>query len=145
MNTRSYSIKATVLFENAFWVGIFEKNDHLGYAVARKVFGSEPSDVEFYEFILASYDELSFSTTPHGAQLIKKERNPKRVHREARKELEKMKKGNMNVGYAQEVLRLELEKNKKTRKSVSRDQKQAEEERKFQLKQEKKKKKQRGH
>ena len=47
-----YTINVTILFENNFWMGIFERNDDDGYAVARKIFGSEPSDAELYEFVL---------------------------------------------------------------------------------------------
>ncbi len=32
---KQYTIKVTVLLENSFWIGLFERNDDEGYAVAR--------------------------------------------------------------------------------------------------------------
>ncbi|MCH9617966.1 MAG: hypothetical protein SP4CHLAM5_00890 [Chlamydiia bacterium] len=46
------SIKATIFFERLFWVATFERTDKEGYAIARHIFGGEPSDQEVYEFVL---------------------------------------------------------------------------------------------
>ncbi len=43
---KQYTIKVTILLENSFWIGLFERNDSEGYAVARKIFGGEPTDNE---------------------------------------------------------------------------------------------------
>ncbi len=59
--------------------------------------------------------------------------------------MEKAKQDLPSTTHAQEVLRLELEKNKKLRKTISKIQKEARQEEKFRQKQEKKKKKHRGH
>lgn len=48
-------IKATVLLEKFLWVVIFERTDKKGYAVARTVFGNEPTDPELYEFISSHF------------------------------------------------------------------------------------------
>lgn len=141
---KQYTIKATVLLENSFWVGLFERNDSEGYAVARKIFGGEPTDPELYEFVLNHFDELKF-TEPREFKLVIKRKNPKRVQREVRHEMEKAKKGLPSTTHAQEVLRLELEKNKKLKKVTSKAEKEARQEERFRQKQEKKKKKQRGH
>lgn len=141
---KQFTIKVTVLLENSFWVGLFERNDNEGYAVARKIFGGEPTDAELYEFVLTHFDELKF-TEPQEFKLVIKRKNPKRVQREVRYEMEKAKKGLPSVTLAQEVLRLELEKNKKLKKVTSRTEKEARQEERFRQKQEKKKKKQRGH
>lgn len=141
---KKYTIKVTVLIENSFWVGIFERNDSEGYAVARKIFGGEPTDPELYEFVLVHFDELKF-TEPQEFQLVIKRKNPKRIQREVRQEMEKAKQDLPSTTHAQEVLRLELEKNKKLRKTISKIQKEARQEEKFRQKQEKKKKKHRGH
>lgn len=141
---KQYTIKVTVLLENSFWVGLFERSDNEGYAVARKIFGGEPTDAELYEFVLTHFDELKF-TEPKEFRLVIKRKNPKRVQREVRHEMKKAKKGLPNVTHAQEVLRLELEKNKKLKKVISRTDKEAQQEERFHQKQEKKKKKQRGH
>ncbi len=141
---KQYTIKVTVLLENSFWIGVFERNDSEGYAVARKIFGVEPTDAELYEFVLIHFDELKF-TEPQEFRLVIKRKNPKRVQREVRHEMEKAKKGLSSTTHAQEVLRLELEKNKKLKKGTSRTEKVARQEERFRQKQEKKKKKQRGH
>lgn len=139
-----YSIKATVLFENNFWTGIFERNDQDDYAAARKIFGDEPTDAQLYDFVLNHYDELKF-TEPHQFKLIIKRKNPKRVQREVRREMKQARQGLTSTTRAQEVLRIDLEKNKKIRKIISRIEKEAKKEMKFQQKQVKRKKKHRGH
>ena len=54
------TVKATIFFDKRFWVGTFERTDKEGYAVARHIFGSEPSDPEVHEFVLSHYHELKF-------------------------------------------------------------------------------------
>lgn len=141
---KQYTIKVTLLIENSFWVGLFERTDHDGYAAARKIFGGEPTDAELYDFVLKNYNELKF-TEPQEFQLIIKRKNPKRMQREVRREMNNAKKGLPSTTHAQEVLRLELEKNKKLKKTRSKAEKEARQEEKFQQKQEKRKKKHRGH
>ncbi|TAK76764.1 MAG: DUF2992 family protein [Gammaproteobacteria bacterium] len=140
---KKYTIKVTVLLENSFWVGLFERNDAEGYAAARKIFGGEPTDAELYDFVLTHFDELKF-TAPQDFELVIKRKNPKRMQREVRREMEKAKKGLSSATHAQEVLRLELEKNKKLKKSISKAEKETQQEEKFRQKQEKRKKKHRG-
>jgi 2'-5' RNA ligase len=141
---KQYTIKVTVLLENSFWVGIFERNDNKGYAVARKIFGNEPTDAELYDFILTNFDKLKF-TEPQNFKLVIKRKNPKRMQREVRHEMKKAKQGLPSTTHAQETLRLDLEKNKKLKKITSKAEKKAHQDKKFQQKQEKKKKKHRGH
>lgn len=141
---KQYTIKVTVLLEKVFWVGLFERNDDAGYAAARKIFGSEPTDAELYDFVITNFNELKF-TEPQDFQLIIKRKNPKRKQREVRREMENAKKGLPSTTHAQEVLRHELEKNKILRKSISKTEKEARLEKLFQQKQEKRKKKHRGH
>lgn len=141
METR---IKVTICPENALWVGIFERADEQGLAAARVIFGKEPTDPELYEWVLSNFDKLKFSTQQQ-FKLIIKRKNPKRVLREVKKELEKVAGAGRKESFAQEALRLELEKTKKLRKSKSRTEKEAEEAERFSLRQEKKKQKKRGH
>ena len=79
-------IKATVFLEGPIWVGTFERTDIKGYAIARKVFGSEPSDIEIYEFVLNDYQDLQFGA-PGKFTLEIKRKNHKRMQREIRKEM----------------------------------------------------------
>lgn len=142
--TKSHTIKVTVLLENTFWVGLFERKDDEGYAVARQIFGSEPTDAELYEFILTNYERLKF-TEPQDFKLVIKRKKYKRMQREVRHEMKNARKNSTNVTHAQEVLRVELEKKKKIKKTSSKTAKENILERKFKLKQEKKKRKHRGH
>ena len=141
---KQYTIQVTVLLENSLWAGIFERNDDEGYAVARKIFGDEPTDAELYDFVLNNFYELKF-TAPQNFKLVIKRKSPKRVQREVKKIMEKVKKGSTNITRAQEVLKLDLEKNKKIKKTVSRVEREAKLQEKFMLKQAKKKSKHRGH
>lgn len=136
-------IKVTVLMENAFWVGIFEREDDSGYATTRHVFGKEPTDPELYQFVSDHFYELNFTEPQKDIKLIIKRKNFKRMTREVRKEMSAV--GSVKMTRSQEVLKDELEKNKKQRKTLSAKQKQLEKDKQFQLKQEKKKEKQRGH
>lgn len=138
-----YTIQVTVLQEQ-FWVGIFERNDDEGYAVAREIFGSEPSDAELYQFVTENFQQLKF-TKPQEFKLVIKRKNPKRLQREVRHLMERAKTGLPSTTHAQEALRLELEQNKKLKKTTTRIEKLAQQQEKFLLRQEKKKKKQRGH
>jgi len=141
---KKYTITVTVTLENALWVAIFERSDDKGFSAARKIFGSEPADPELYDFILTHYHELKF-TTPQDFELIIKRKNPKRMRREVKKEIEKSKIKMTKKSHAQEVLRLELEKNKKLKKTQSKIEREAKEQRIFLLRQDKKKQKHRGH
>lgn len=142
--SRLNSIKFTVMFQEPFWVGIFERQDEDGYAVARTVFGPEPTDPEVAQFLLREYDNLKFTTPDkEGVSEIREYKNPKRQLREVRK-MQKKQPASM-MSKAQDALRIEQEKNKLTRKKVSSEQRRAEEQEQFDRKQEKKKQKLRGH
>jgi hypothetical protein len=137
------TIQCTVLFEDPFWVAIFERADEAGYAAARTVFGAEPTAQEVYEFILQNFYRLPFSqplaeaATPMTAAAS----GFKRAQRESRQAA-----AHSGVSTkAQEVLRLEFERHKKTRRSLSSAERDAERERQFQLWLERKKEKKRGH
>jgi hypothetical protein len=133
-------IKLTVLFEFPFWIGIFEKEQDGHYSVARTVFGSEPRDFEVFEFIIKKMDQLKFSN-PQEDEIVTRKVNPKRIQREVKQELSKKN----IVSKAQDALRLEIEKNKKERRSFKTKLKEAIKQERFELKQQKKKEKKRGH
>lgn len=137
-------IKATIFFEKQFWVGTFERMDEQGYAVARHVFGGEPTDPEIYEFVLENYHELKFGEAKEVEIQIKR-MNPKRVQREVKREMQRIKETSRPSTLAQDYMREELELKKKARKGKSSAEKQARKDEQFVLKQSKKKKKQKGH
>jgi hypothetical protein len=138
------TLKATIFLDGSFWVGIFERTDKKGYSVARRVFGREPSDAEVYAFVMQNYHELKFGA-PREFQLIIKRMNPKRLQREVRREMEKIKQTTQSSSHAQDYVRREIEKNKKEKKQQSREEKEARKEKQFLLKQAKKREKHRGH
>ncbi len=138
------TIKATVFFDKCFWIGAFERTDKEGYAVARHIFGGEPSDPEVHEFVLHHYHELKFGEAKEINIQIQR-MNPKRVQREVRREMERMKETARPSTLAQDYMREELEKKKLEKKSISSAEKQARKDEQFSLKQEKRKEKHRGH
>ncbi len=138
------TIKASIFFEKHYWVGTFERTDKEGYAIARHIFGAEPSDPEVYDFVLNHYQELNFGK-PKEFSLKIKRMNPKRMQKEIRREMEKLKETVKPSTFAQDYMREELEKKKLQKKRSSSAEKQAQKEKQFSLKQQKKKEKQRGH
>ncbi len=137
------TIKATIFFDKRYWVGTFERTDKDGYAIARHIFGAEPSDPEVYEFVLNHYQDLKFGE-PKEFTLEIKRMNPKRVQKEVRREMERIKETTRPSTFAQDYMREELEKKKLEKKRQSSAEKQARQETQFILKQQKKKEKQRG-
>ncbi len=132
--------KLTVYFEEPFWVGIFERFENSKLSVAKMTFGAEPKDYEIYEFLLKHYYSLRFS--PAIVAVVKEmKRNPKRVQKDVRKQLQGIGIGTKS----QQALKLQQEQNKQERKVKSREQKRTEAVRMFEQKQQKKKDKHRGH
>ncbi|MCQ2477307.1 MAG: YjdF family protein [Clostridia bacterium] len=131
--------KLTVLFEDPFWIGVFERIENGMLSVAKVTFGAEPKDYEVYEFILKHYYDLQFS--PAVATVVKEaKQNPKRIQRDIKKSLLQTGIGTKS----QQALKLQQEQNKQERKVRSRERKLAEAERLFELKKQKKKEKHRG-
>ena len=132
-------IKLTVYFDEPFWVGVFEKIKNGKLSVSKVTFGAEPKDYEVHEFVLKHYYDLQFS--PAVATVVKEtKKSPKRMQRDIKKSLEERGIGTKS----QQALKLQHEQNKQERKVRSREQKLAEAERLFELKQRQKKEKHRG-
>ena len=131
----------TILFEAPFWIGLYERTEDSEYQVCKITFGAEPKNNEVYEFLLKNWHRLQFSPAVKAGRTEEQKTNPKRRQREINSQLE-----NKGIGTkAQQALKLQHEQNKIERKSRSREQKEAEKERQFALRQEKKKAKHRGH
>ena len=131
--------KLTVFFEEPFWVGVFECVSDGKLSVCKITFGAEPKDYEIYDFILKNYYRLRFSSAV-ATEVKEASRNPKRVQREVRKQVQ-----NIGIGTkSQQALKLQQEQLKTERKTVSREQREAEKQRQFELKQQKRKEKHRG-
>lgn len=133
--------RLTVFFENPFWVGVFEAESKSGYEVCKIVFGAEPKDYEVYDFLLKNHHRLKFSRKRLSEKSTEKRLNPKRMQKEIKKQLENKGAGTK----AQQALKEFYEQLKTERKTQSKEQIEAEKERKFLLRQEKKKEKHRGH
>lgn len=132
--------KLTVYFEEPFWVGVFEKIEGDNLSAAKVTFGAEPKDYEVYEFVLKHYYSLRFG--PAVATGVKEvSKNLKRIKRDVKKQLRENGIGTKS----QQAIKLQQEQNKQERKLKSREQKMAEAERLFELKQQKKKAKHKGH
>ena len=130
----------TILFENPFWIGLYERIDGDKYEVCKITFGAEPKDYEVYDFLLKNWHKLKLSPPVKIDKIEERKINPKRMQREIHRQLE-----NRGVGTkAQQALKLQHEQSKIERKTKRREQKEAEKERKFILRQEKKKAKHKG-
>ncbi len=131
--------KLTVFFEEPFWVGVFERVSDGKLSACKVTFGAEPKAYEVYDFVLKNYYRLRFS--PAVATDVKEaSRNPKRVQREVHKQVQNTRIGTKS----QRALKLQQEQLKTERKIVSREQREAENQRQFELKQQKRKEKHRG-
>lgn len=131
----------TILFENPFWIGLYEHYDDGKYEVCKITFGAEPKDYEVYEFMLKHWHELKFSPPIRMAKIEERKINPKRMQREINSQLQQDK----GIGTkAQQALQLQREQSKIERKAISKELKEAEKDRQFALRQQKKKDKHRG-
>ena len=133
-------IQLTVFFEDPFWVGVFERTISGRLTVSKVTFGAEPKDYEVWEYVLKHFRHLRFSPAVE-AQTRKTVSNPKRLQREIRRQSAQT----MGIGTkSQQALKLQQEQNKQERKSKSREQKEIDKQRMFELKQQKKEK-HKGH
>lgn len=132
--------KLTVLFEEPFWIGIFERISDGKLSVCKVTFGAEPKDYEVWDFVLKYYSSLKFSPAVE-ARLRQTADNPKRRQRNVKKQLE-----NSGIGTkSQQALQMQREEMKTERRQFSKEQKEAEKQKQFDLKQQKRKEKHRGH
>ena len=132
--------KLTVFFDDPFWVGVFERIDDGKLSVCKVTFGAEPKDYEVWEYVLKHYYELKYSPAVE-AETRQRADNPKSRQREAGKQMKLSGVGTKS----QQALQMLLEQNKQERKVRSREQRLAEAERQFTLKQQKKREKHKGH
>lgn len=137
------AIKLTVIFEEPFWIGVFESYEDDSYKVCKITFGAEPKDEEVYDFILNNFYYLNFSNQAkiHSKGISEKKENPKRLQRRIKKETKVKGIGTK----AQIALKEQYEENKEKNKKITKDQKREVEQRKFEIKQMKKHEKHKGH
>ena len=131
----------TVLFEDPFWVGVFEVTDEEGLHVCKVTFGAEPTGQEIIEFVEKNGHKLKYSEGIETTSSQEIRKNPKRQLREARKQMKPQGIGTK----LQQALKMQQEKNKTQRKQQSKVERDAEKQRIFDLRQTKKKEKHKGH
>ena len=136
-------IKLTVLFNDPFWIGVFEVTENDEYKVCKVTFGPEPKEEETYELILNKFYSLNFSNPISSLKntFIEKKQNPKKLQRKIQKETDTKGIGTK----AQIAMKLQHEEGKLQRKKKSKEQKEQEEERRLYLKKKKKLEKHKGH
>lgn len=130
----------TILFENPFWIGLYERIDNGKYEVCKITFGAEPKDYAVYDFLLHNWSNLRFSPPVTIENVEERHINPKRMQRQISAQLQDKGIGTK----AQQALKLQHEQGRVKRKEQSREQKEAERERQYTLRQDKKKEKHRG-
>ena len=135
----SVSCQLTVFFAEPFWVGVFERTEDGHLAVSRVTFGAEPRDGEVYEFVRKNFSALRFGPTVE-AQIWERRLNPKAMQRAARRQLACEGIGTR----AQQALKLQREQCGLARRAVSREQREAEAQRQFELRRQKHREKHRG-
>lgn len=136
----------TILHDGQFWVGICEHVEGGLYGARRIVFGPhEPTDELVLAFVCEQWGRLAFRM---GARSLSGESqasitrvNPKRLQRLVRRTVEQRGVGTK----AQQAIREGYEAAKDERKRQGRENRSAEEQRKFNLKQQRRKEKRRGH
>ena len=77
--------RLTILFDDPFWIGLYEREDDTEYSVCRIVFGAEPRDQEVYAYLLEHWRTLRFSPPRPGTEHLPPPKSPKRRQREARR------------------------------------------------------------
>ena len=135
------SCKLTVLFQNQFWVGIFEDECENEYSVARVVLGSEPTEAQLYEFILKNYNQIPFKKIQSETFSTQKKTNYKRLQREVKKQQKEIGVGTK----AQNAIKLQHESAKVERRRKRKEIKESKRDKMYELKQMKKKEKHKGH
>ena len=133
--------RLSILFEDPFWIGLYERECDGRYEVCKITFGAEPKDYEVYDFMLKNWSKLRFSPSIEAQKAAEKRINPKRMQRLINKQIDDSGIGTK----AQQALKLQQEQGKLERKTRSREQRDEEKQRQFDLKQEKRKEKHRGH
>ena len=118
----------TVFFDDPFWVGVFECTEDGKLSVCKVTFGAEPKDYEVLEYVLANFSGLDFCRAVETDVRLAAD-NPKRRQRNAGKQLAASGVGTK----AQQALQRQREENKIERREKSREEREAEKQRQFEI------------
>ena len=135
-----YKSSFTILFEDPFWIGLYERVRDGTYEVCKITFGAEPKDYEVYSFLLQNWNKMRFTLPIKTEKIEKRKINPKRLQRQISSQLEDRGMGTK----AQQVLQLHREQNKAAKRIKTKEQKEIERKQQYALRQEKKKAKHKG-
>lgn len=104
--------KPTIYIEEPLGMGVFERVENGKLTTTKVTFGAEPKDYEMQEYIQGYYFSLKF--IPAVCTVVEKtKRNPKRIQREAKKQIHETGIGTKS----QQTLNLQQEQNKQERKA----------------------------
>lgn len=142
MHQNRNSLSLTIIFDQPFYVGIFERRTGNTYEVSKINLGtSEPHDSLIYELLIENWHHVRFNTVniTNNARIQKKV-NPKRMQRLAKKASKSglSTKAQEAVKLAQTAQKLEKKKHKSLRNQEIKEQR-------YLLSQKKKSEKHRGH
>jgi hypothetical protein len=135
-------MKLTVFYDGQYWVGVLEEQFQGKLRAAKYIFGGEPKDEEILRFVCQDMMQIVRGLSQEVAvkHSEAKRISPKRLARLAAEEMR-----NKGVSsYAQEAIRLEFEKRKRERRTLTKQQLLAKLERKRELKIRKANEKHRG-
>lgn len=131
----------TVLFEDPFWVGVYERESGGRYGACKLTFGAEPRDYEVYAALLQNWARLEPGQEMAEQAAAQRRINPKRMQRAARRQMQDAGVGTR----AQQALKLQQAAGKLARRRRTREEREREVRRQFALRQQRKKDKHKGH
>ena len=131
----------TILFEDPFWVGIYQRRRDGTYQVCKITFGPEPRDNQVYDLLLRHWHELRFTPPLPDRAAAERRINPKRQQRAIHREVAPGLPGTK----AQLALQAQREQGMVERTVQSRQQREQEAQRRYALRQQKRKEKRRRH
>lgn len=136
------SVSLTVLFNEPFWIGIFEVQEEKVYKTCKVTFGTEPKEFDVFDLILKNYFKLNFTKREELDKSNSMQKiNPKRLQRIIKKQTQ-----NKGIGTkAQLALQEQFSANKIESKKRNKERKEAEELRKYELRKIKQREKHKGH
>ena len=111
------SITVKVFFQDPFWIGLCERMDSRGCSVCKITFGPEPKEYEVQEFISQNWYRLSFSPAVAEAVRRTEHKNPKRMLRQVKKQMNQTGIGTKS----QQALKLQHEEDNEMRRSLSKE------------------------
>lgn len=142
MHQNNNSLSLTIIFDQPFYIGVFERKTGDVYEVSKINLGtSEPRDSLIYELLIENWHHVRFNTVNiANNEQIQKKISPKRMQRLAKKDLKSglSTKAQEAVKLAQTAQKLEKKKHKSLRNQEIKEQR-------YLLSQKKKSEKHRGH